>query len=182
MTKFWVLILAVFVSLLVTVNYVSRRSSQVEVVERASPPTLAPPVPTPRSQPYPSPRSSPSAVSSGALYKCVDSAGHHSFQSQPCPVDSTQAWVRDATPEPEPSPAERRRRARTEQQSHRREAPRSYDPGYSPGSPSMSQDPGSSAACRVARAADAAYRRQPLRYVTHDGLRRHGDRVNAACH
>lgn len=182
MTKFWILILAIFVSLLVTVNYVSRRSAQVEVVEKAVPPTAPPSVPTPQPQPYPSTRSHAPTISSGALYKCVDSAGHHSFQSQPCPGDSTPAWVRDATPEPEPSPAERRRRARAEQLSQRREAARSYDPGYSAESPSMSQDPGSSAACQVARAADAAYRRQPLRYVTHDGLRRHGDRVNEACY
>lgn len=66
MTKFWILILAIFVSLLITVNYVSRRSAQVEVVERAVPPTVVPSVPAGQPQPYPSPRShAPARGSSG---------------------------------------------------------------------------------------------------------------------
>jgi hypothetical protein len=178
--RFWLVIIAVFVALLVTVNYVSLRSSQQEAVESDPVPAAAAPESAPPA--YQAPRSYSPSATPNALYKCVDAAGHQSFQSQPCASGTTQAWVRDATPEPEPSPEERRRRARVEQREQRQVAASAYDPGYSSGSGSTAQAPGSSAACQAARAADAAYRRQPLRYVTHDGLRRLGDQVNAACY
>jgi hypothetical protein len=178
--KFWPVIIVVFVALLVTVNYVSMRSSQQDTGEYSPVPAAAAPLPAPPA--YQPPRSYSPSASSAALYKCVDAAGHQSFQSQPCASGATQAWVRDATPEAEPSPAERRRRARAESSSPGRAASTNFDPGYSSGAGATSQSPGSSSACQIARAADAAYRRQPLRYVTHDGLRRHGDQVNAACY
>lgn len=180
MLRFWIAIIVVFVALLVTVNHVSLRSSQKDIGEDGPVPAAATPEPVPPADQ--APRSYSPSATSNALYKCVDGAGHQSFQSQPCAIGTTQAWVRDATPEPEPSPDERRRRARVEQIGQRHVASVPYDPGNSSGSRSTPQAPGSSAACQSARAADAAYRRQPLRYVTHDGLRRRGDRVNAACY
>lgn len=184
MAKFWIFVLLAFVGLLFTVNYVSRRSSQAQIDEAAR---IAPVVRVaPNTQagfsPAPDPRmsSQSAAPAAGALYKCVDAAGHQSFQSQPCAAGSTQAWVRDATPEHEPRRAERQRRALPGAEGNGAVA--SHRPTYSPGAASPSADPASSTACRIAREADAAYRRQPLRYVTHDGLRRHGDQVNAACY
>ena len=182
MTRFWLLIIALFVVLLFTVNHVSRRSSQAETLEAANPQGRPLPAAAAAPQPYQAPRSYAPTASSGALYKCVDGSGHTSFQSQPCPAGATQAWVRDATPEPEPTRAERMRRARLQQLQQRSDSASSNRRAYSPGATTASQDPGDSAACQIARAADAAYRRQPLRYVTHDGLRRHGDQVNEACY
>lgn len=114
----------------------------------------------------------------GLLYKCVAADGHASYQSQPCPPGSEQAWVRDATPEAGPSAAQlaqQRRRQALENERARRRAASSNQVYWEPPQESKS------AACKAARAADAAYRRQPLKYVTHDGLRRHGDAVLAAC-
>jgi hypothetical protein len=130
---------------------------------------------------YTPPRSFNPSSSGAVIHKCVDASGHTSFQTQPCPPAAEQAWVRDATPEPEPTPAQRRQQERARLAAEQRAAAQAArSSGYSPGS-STAMDPGSSAACQAARAADAAYRRQPLKYVTHDGLRRHGDRVHAAC-
>lgn len=117
----------------------------------------------------------------GLLYKCVAADGHASYQSQPCPAQSQQAWVRDATPEAGPSAArlaQQRRRQALEDIRARRQAAASNQ-GY--WEPPQETGSGESAACQAARAADAAYRSKPLRYVTHDGLRRHGDAVRAAC-
>lgn len=48
----------------------------------------------------------PLALAQGnLLYKCVDSAGKVSIQSNACPPGSTQAWRRPATPEPALTPA-----------------------------------------------------------------------------
>ncbi len=182
MTRFWLIIIVLFVALLFTVNNVSRRSSQVEAVEAATPQGRPLPAAVAAPQTYQALRSFAPIASSGALYKCVDGAGHASFQSQPCPAGATQAWVRDATPEAEATRAERMRSARLQQQAQRSDRASSNRRGYSPGATTVSQDPGDSSACQIARAADAAYRRQPLRYVTHDGLRQHGDRVNEACY
>lgn len=144
--------------------------------------------PAPRAQPaapastapQPIPRA-PATASSGLLYKCVGPDGVPSYQSQPCAPDSRREWVRDATPEPPPTAAQRaaqRRRALEQRHSERAAAARAGG-GWAPAS--SSRDDGRRAACDAARAADAAYRRQPLKYVTHDGLRRHGDAVREAC-
>ena len=168
-----------FAALVMTVNHVSRRASQEEAPEPPRQPFVA--AQDDAAGPQPLPRSYSPAATVDALYKCVDTQGHQSFQSQPCPGDSTQAWVRDATPEPEPSRDELLQRAQVQQQSGRSDAVQSNRQVYATGSASTPPDPAKSAACQMARAADAAYRRQPLRYVTHDGLRRHGDRINEAC-
>lgn len=117
----------------------------------------------------------------GLLYKCIAADGHASYQSQPCPPESEQAWVRDATPEAGPSAAQlaqQRRRQALEDERARRQAAASNRVYWEP---PQENGASKSAACKAARAADAAYRRQPLKYVTHDGLRRHGDAVLAAC-
>ena len=90
--------------------------------------------------------------------------------------------MRDATPEPEPNRAEWIWRARLQQQAQRSDGASSNRQSYSLGATISPQEPGDSAACQIARAADAAYRCQPLRYITHDGLRQQGDRVNEACY
>ena len=144
--------------------------SQVEVRHQA------PPAPA-----YVPPRSYRPEATGAALYKCVDRSGNPSFQSQPCPAGSEQAWVRDATPEPEPTPAQRRQLAR-QREAAARSSPQQPAYGYPAGSERQSVNPSSSAACRSARAADDAYRRRPLREVTHDGLRRLGDRIREACY
>lgn len=112
-----------------------------------------------------------------ALYKCAGGEGPVSYQSQPCAPGQSQVWAREVVPEPVPGEAgapvgraapvpaaARRPAART------RVATRPVPPRKS-----------ASAACLRARAADAAYRAQPLSRVNHDGLRRHGDRIRAAC-
>lgn len=141
-------------------------------------------VEAPRSAPVPQayapPRSYRPAASGAALYKCVDPSGQASYQSGPCPPGSRQDWVRDATPEPEPTPAQRRLLARQREASRQRQV-QSPSYSHSPGGARQSANPESSAACQAARAADAAYRRRPLKQVTHDGLRQHGDRIRAAC-
>jgi hypothetical protein len=180
MAKFWMLVLVSFVVLLLAVTHVSKRSAQVEAAEEDRAPAAAPPVPEPRA--YAAPRSYSPPATANALYKCVDASGHQSFQSQPCASGATQAWVRDATPAPEPRSDETRRRAREERLAQQQAASSSHESGQSSRTHSNPQAPGSSAACQAARAADAAYRRQPLRYVTHDGLRRLGDQVSAACY
>lgn len=140
----------------------------------------AAPRPTPPPEPaYVPPRSDSPAASNAALYKCVDPAGHATYQSMPCPGESEQAWVRDATPEPEPTLAQRRQMARQREADGRRSA--TYSPGYAPPSSPSTTRPENSGACQAARAADAAYRRRPLRQVTHDGLRWHGEQIRAAC-
>lgn len=136
--------------------------------------------PAPTGPTYVPPRSYRPTATTAALFKCVDPAGHATYQSLPCPADSEQAWVRDATPEPEPTPAQRRQLAR-QREARARSSTMSYPPGYSPVASSSSTRAEGSAACQAARAADAAYRRQPLRHVTHDGLRWHGDQIRASC-
>lgn len=107
-----------------------------------------------------------------ALHKCVDARGQASYQSQPCAPGQAQAWVREVEPEaaparpaapaaaparPRPAPAVRRGAAR----------------------PAGSGD--AQAACRAARAADAAYRRRPLSQIRHAELRRLGDEIYRLC-
>ena len=172
------------IAILASAGYVAFISSQPKPPEprpvrvQAAAPRPVAPVATPAP-----PRSFSPTASGAAIYKCVDAKGHSSFQSRPCPADSRQAWVRDATPDPEPTPAQRRQQAlarqAAERQAAREAAARAsrYAQYSSDGTSS-----GSRAECEAARAADAAYRRQPLRLVTHDGLRRHGDRVREACY
>lgn len=117
----------------------------------------------------------------GLLYKCVAADGHASYQSQPCAERSQQAWVRDATPEAGPTAAQlaQQRRQQALEDVRARRAAAASNQGYwePPQEPAAKE----SAACQAARAADEAYRRRPLKQVTHDGLRRHGDAVLAAC-
>ncbi|GAB2498082.1 DUF4124 domain-containing protein [Arenimonas alkanexedens] len=118
-------------------------------------------------------------VSAAALYKCLDARGHASYQSQACPVASEQVWVRDAAPEPAgeppvpPAPV-----ASAKSPVDSRDIIR---PSRGTASAGDSGRKSTSAGCQRARAADTAYRAQPLSRVTHDGLRRHGDRIRAAC-
>lgn len=114
-----------------------------------------------------------------SLFKCVDARGHVSYQSQACAAGSEQAWEREATPEavrerPAPPPA----RATAEVPVGSRVIIR---PSRRTAAGGGAGRKSASAACQRARAADAAYRAQPLGRVTHDGLRRHGDRLRAAC-
>lgn len=128
----------------------------------------------------PAPRASAPAAS-GLLYKCVGADGVPSYQSQPCGPEARSEWVREATPEPSPTPAQLAARQRQAPSPGRIDGASS---GWATGggvSVSPSHQTGKRAACEAARAADAAYRRQPLKYVTHDGLRRHGDAVREAC-
>jgi len=121
---------------------------------------------------YQSPRSFNPAAGTAALYKCVDGRQHTSFQSQPCPAGSEQVWVRDATPEP-PS-------RRTQRYVH--SSPASQASVTSRSTSAGASNPAANPACRAARAADAAYRAQPLSQVKHDGLRWHGDRIRESCY
>lgn len=180
MLRFWLLIIACFVVLLLTVHQIGKRNAQLDAIEAFGAPRTSQPPTAPMPQPLQAPRSELTEAASGELYKCVNAQGHLSFQSQPCPSDATQAWVRDATPEPDPSPEQRLQQARARQAADRDAASRPASQGYWSGAPATTRSP--SSACQAARAADAAYRRQPLRYITHDGLRRHGDQVNAACY
>lgn len=145
------------------------------------------PVPAaPRSAPRPAPVIAPDErprlpaaasatdqVAGNWLHKCVDASGHASFQSHACPPGSRQAWKRAATPERAPTAAPRPRYS---------SAP---SPQRSPGYPTQHRvatvRKETSAACQAAREADRRYRAQPLRLVKHDGLRRHGDAIRAAC-
>jgi hypothetical protein len=134
----------------------------------------------PRAVATPAPRPVPRRVpvATNLLYKCEDASGAHSFQSQPCAAGSRQVWAREVTPEPEPTPAQRARLRR-----ERQWAPPATSSGG--GWSAYEQDDSTgerSAACRSARAADAAYRRRPLSQVTHEGLRRHGDAIQRACY
>ncbi|MBY4597554.1 hypothetical protein K3217_18730 [bacterium BD-1] len=142
----------------------------VPPVSPAAAPAYARPAPV-RSAPRPQ----------GLLYKCVAADGHASYQSQPCPERSQQAWVRDATPEAGPTAAQlaQQRRQQALEDVRARRAAAASNQGY--WEPSREPAAKESAACKAARAADAAYRRRPLKQVTHDGLRRHGDAVLAAC-
>ena len=133
--------------------------------------------------PYVAPRSFNPSPNAAVIYKCVDARGHASYQSQPCAGAAEQAWVRDATPEPPPTRAQQIQRARAQRETASRSAQSDIRwQGQTSSANSGSADPGQSSACQAARAADAAYRRQPLRYVTHDGLRRHGDAIHRACY
>ncbi|WP_374473192.1 DUF4124 domain-containing protein [Arenimonas sp.] len=149
---------------------------------RPAPARVVPPVSPAAAPAYARPAPArPAPRPQGLLYKCVAADGHASYQSEPCPERSQQAWVRDATPEAGPTAAQlaqQRRRQALEAERARRQAA-SSNRGY--WEPPQEHGGSKSLACKAARAADAAYRRQPLKYVTHDGLRRHGDAVLAAC-
>lgn len=117
-----------------------------------------------------------------SLYKCSDDEGRVSYQSAPCPPGATQVWERTLAPDASLAPVpglgagpptiggaefSRETRGPIRRVSV---APRASPPRKS-----------ASRACQSAKAADAAYRAQPLSRVTHDGLRRHGDRIRLAC-
>lgn len=117
-----------------------------------------------------------SAAHGASLYKCRGAEGSVSYQSQPCGPGDEQVWARAVAPEASSGEGPVEPSAARLAQAPVFSAPRVRD----------SSDAGArrrvaEAACRRARAADAAYRAQPLSKVRHDGLRRHGDRVRAAC-
>jgi hypothetical protein len=161
------------IAILVSAVYVATATTQPRAAKESPPPASEVVVrPVATEPPYQSPRSFNPAASTAALYKCVDGKQHSSFQSQPCPAGSEQVWVRDATPE---TPSRR-----TQRYVYSSPSPRASN---SPGSSSAgASNPSASPACRAARAADAAYRAQPLSRVKHDGLRWHGDRIREACY
>lgn len=116
-----------------------------------------------------------------SLFKCSDGEGRASYQSAPCDPGSVQVWERPVTPVqaplPSPTPA-----AGSTARSGRE--PRQATAVAWPGTATRQAAPprkSASEGCRRAHAADAAYRAQPLSRVKHDGLRRHGDRIRAAC-
>lgn len=125
-----------------------------------------------------------SGAGAAALYKCVDGRGQVSYQSQACADGAEQAWVREATPQgleaeapaPAPPPVAEPVGGASDVRIVIRPGGRRPEAG---GSPPVRK--AASVACRRAQAADAAYRAQPLGRVKHDGLRRHGDRILAAC-
>lgn len=138
-------------------------------------PRTARPVPFVAPAEPPAQRATPRPAPAGNwMHKCVDASGHPSFQSAPCPAGSRQEWRRPVTPELEPA-----RSVRTRQPSTSTSHSGSAD--LHPGGSRQRVRKEHSAACQAARDADARYRRQPLRQVTHDGLRRHGDAIRNAC-
>lgn len=117
-----------------------------------------------------------SAAHGASLYKCRGAEGSVSYQSQPCGPGDEEVWERAVAPEASPGAAPVERSADRLPVAPALSPPRARD----------SSDAGArrrvaDAACRRARAADAAYRGQVLSKVRHDGLRRHSDRVRAAC-
>ena len=118
----------------------------------------------------------PAAADRGTLHKCVDARGHASYQSQPCAEGQRRAWAREVTPEVEPvRPAAARPAAPVRARAAAPGSPRGLGGGRPP--PAAEAD----AACRAARAADAAYRRRPLAQIRHAELRRLGDEIHRHC-
>lgn len=123
-----------------------------------------------------------------SLYKCSDGEGRLSYQSAPCPPGAAVVWERAVSAEAAP-PAARDASADTDAfaataKGAGKPSSRNATPPVrrSSGAPRASPPrPSASRACQSAKAADAAYRAQPLSRVTHDGLRRHGDRIRQAC-
>jgi hypothetical protein len=116
-----------------------------------------------------------------SLFKCRDAEGRVSYQSAPCDPGSVQVWERPVEPVQAPLPSPAPTQAATTGSGR---DPRLNPAGRRPGPttrPALPARKSASAACRRAHAADAAYRAQPLSRVKHDGLRRHGDRIRAAC-
>ena len=117
-----------------------------------------------------------------SLFKCIAVDGGVSYQSSACEPGSKEVWERsveaEGRPVPSPSGASAPAPAsRAVAPSAGRVALRPAVPAQRTARPRKSD----SAACQRAQAADAAYRAQPLSRVRHDGLRRHGDRIRAAC-
>ncbi|KFL37133.1 hypothetical protein [Arenimonas donghaensis] len=159
-------------AILVAAGYVAVSTSRPEpapLPQRPAPAVLAASGPAESPEPDLPPAHRPPA--GNWLHKCVDSAGLASFQSAPCPADSREAWRRAVTPEHEPVRPRVRLATR----------PRVQYTQTSPGNSSRRKASEDAAACQAAREADRRYRAQPLRLVTHDGLRRHGDAIRDAC-
>ena len=115
-----------------------------------------------------------SRVDASSLYKCAGVDGSVSYQSQPCEPGADQVWERALTAEGRSATAPPGGSVASAA-----DRPLARSAGAAPkASPPRKS---ASAACQRAHAADAAYRAQPLSRVKHDGLRRHGDRVRAAC-
>jgi hypothetical protein len=119
-------------------------------------------------------------VEAASLYKCVGADGGVSYQSSACEAGAKQVWERPVEAGQAPaSPAAEGSATAVEPVVGKEGRPVLRRVGAAPrATPSRKSD---SAACRRAHAADAAYRAQPLSRVKHDGLRRHGDRIRAAC-
>lgn len=161
-------------------TYTSRASLAPPAVVRPAQRALPVQAPTRPVVARPAPRA-PAPTASGLLYKCVGADGVPSYQSQPCGPEARREWVREATPEPAPTPAQLAAWQRRTPSPGRTGGASARGATGDGASVSSSRHAGKRAACEAARAADAAYRRQPLKYVTHDGLRRHGDAVREAC-
>lgn len=121
-----------------------------------------------------------------SLFKCSDGEGRVSYQSAPCAPGTTQVWERTLAPDARLAPASGAGSGRekivpgtlgAEPSRTVADPPRQVHAAPRASAPRKS----ASRACQSAKAADAAYRAQPLSRVTHDGLRRHGDRVRLAC-
>lgn len=121
-----------------------------------------------------------------SLFKCSDREGRVSYQSAPCAPGDTQVWERTLAPDAALAPASGAGSGRENiaPRTPGAEAPRAVarPPRAVRAAPRASAPRKSaSRACQSAKAADAAYRAQPLSRVKHDGLRRHGDRIRLAC-
>jgi hypothetical protein len=121
-----------------------------------------------------------------SLFKCSDGEGRASYQSAPCAPGTTQVWERTLAPDARLAPAAVAGSGRetsvpgtpgVEPSRNLASPPRQVRAAPRASAPRKS----ASRACQSAKAADAAYRAQPLSRVTHDGLRRHGDRIRLAC-
>jgi hypothetical protein len=116
-------------------------------------------------------------VDAASLFKCVGADGGVSYQSSACEAGAKLVWERPVEAGPAPSAAEGSAKAAEPVVPKGRTALRRVATAPRASAPRKSD----SAACQRAHAADAAYRAQPLSRVKHDGLRRHGDRIRAAC-
>lgn len=115
-----------------------------------------------------------------SLHKCMDAEGRVSYQSAPCGPGEQQVWERVLTADGVSAPLAAEAAspsAETTVQAAAVRPVRQVAPAPRARPPRKS----ASRACKSAKAADAAYRAQPLSRVTHDGLRRHGDRIRLAC-
>jgi hypothetical protein len=118
-------------------------------------------------------------VDAASLFKCVGADGGVSYQSSACEAGAKLVWERpvEAGPAPASSAAEGSAEAAEPVVPKGRPVLRRVGAAPRASAPRKSDF----AACQRAHAADAAYRAQPLSRVKHDGLRRHGDRIRAAC-
>lgn len=119
-------------------------------------------------------------VDAASLFKCVGADGGVSYQSSACEAGAKLVWERPVEAGPAPAtPAAEGSATAVEPVVRKESRPALRRVGAAPRASAPRKS--DSAACQRAHAADAAYRAQPLSRVKHDGLRRHGDRIRAAC-